>query len=885
MPSIQERLEYVRSNIQIAGFDSIAEPMVALLNHTADDSERDNNRNVESFFEGQGLNDLCNAIVKHPRYRKCREALRQGEGVQEFATSITCETVVQELQVLSRTPDMHIPLSGSAQSKIDDFSFDKLDRTHQAAAPVLRSLLMAVVSPRRGSSETTDPSLEVRAKDISNSKSSVDTDPAAESISTGTQQRATQDEGRNRQLIATSALSMLAYAHSEDSNLFQVIMGYYAFTSGFKKRSMEAFHQIGCMVTYESVTGVLRANALAIETLLREKAQTERFLLSFDKLNFYRHKRVQALHHSGNPENYTAGFVTFVGRGPQLSRESIDRTMVNDLVTRDVLLDSVTVRCHQEAARASACQILSKYLSSAFGTQTMRDDAGKLIPKYLMWDPPLMSERCSLEKANILPLPILATIKPLVLETITILQEYADVLGLWSHDLADHRLIINGDFMTVRNITQASFLRRDQYRENTLDWVEPVIDFFHIQKTALKMMYNVFWGQPDEIVGLCTFANLLPRKNIEKEAADFDNCNRFFLLLAEAFWLALIASECGCQTWEDLEAYVAKENWHATIDRIASAYIDPYAVGRIKNIAEKKVRCGTKAEIDELRIEDARMAAKGQTDRHPTYYWVERETELFESRLPHERDEVRENALLFLSNGLLYREFNDACRGGYSGRAFKCLEQYTVMFHGSRNTNYARGCLNICAHMKHGWKPEFMDFFSRFCLVNPTGFKGRFHALDRFNEYEIRELKAMMHVPSNPQSNKSFRRDIAFNFTSLASVKAKVQQATRSTVYEDQHQAVVDATDLRTVFDALMNGSVFRETRGRKASKEFVDLVARGSRELATDMPIQKYLKHARGNWGRVGDGKDLNFGSGSFEEDIDADDWQGNQQLVSNED
>lgn len=96
-----------------------------------------------------------------------------------------------------------------------------------------------------------------------------------------------------------------------------------------------------------------------------------------------------------------------------------------------------------------------------------------------------------------------------------------------------------------------------------------------------------------------------------------------------------------------------------------------------------------------------------------------------------------------------------SCRGWFSGRVFKRLEQYAVMFHGSRNRNHVRECLNIRAHMKHGWAAECMDSIARSCLVNPTGFEGRFDALDRFNEHEVCQLKAMMH-PSSTFSPMSF---------------------------------------------------------------------------------------------------------------------------------
>lgn len=884
MPSIQERLEFLCNQIQIAGFETIAEAMTALLNYTADHSDTRTkiHDDVASFFEGPGLNNLCHAVINHPQYEKHKKTLCQRDGIQELATSVTRETVVQEIHALSRNPDMHIPFSGCSRSKIDSFSFERLDDTHQAVAPVLRSILMAVVSPhqpKQSTLELHDGLDNSDAMDTKGSEFSADSMPAG--------QRNTQSRGQNRQLGAISAMSMLAYAHSKHSNLYQVIMGYHSFARGVKKHTMEAYHQTGYMVSYESVTRVLRANAVATAALLREKAQTHRFSLSLDNLNFYQSKRDPTSVNRGHFVNYIAGFVTFMEHGPHMSRESVDHKVVNNLTCEDIILDDTDIRYHQEAARAAACQILSKYVPSGLCAQSVRDSAGRMVPKYPMWDPPLMNERCSLGEADILPLPTLVMpINPrlrseaLIIATIGLLEKYVDILGLSSADLGTMKYLINTDLMTVRNIISTIYIRQEEpYLEDTFDWAEPVAGLFHIQMTALKMLYNVFWGNPDDIVSLSRFTNQLCRKKILEKATDFHLCNQFFLLLVEGFWLALIASECGCNTLEELETYMAKEDWRAMLDRVASTYMDPYAVHKIRSRAEEQVRLHVGNEIDALCARHESLVAKGQEKELPIEYWNAKEAQMVEQRLPRERDEVRENALLFLTNGLLYREFHEACRGGFSGRVFKCLKQYAVMFHGSRNQNHARECLDIHAHMKYGWGEEFMDSFARSCMVSPTGFEGRFHALDKFNEHEIRELEAMLHPSSSPQYDESFRRDVAFNFTSLASATTKVQQASRS-IDRNRHQAAADAADLRKVFDALMSSGVFREELGRTASKGFIDLIGGGVMNLASGVPIGEYLCQMRGNL----DGGEV---EGHLDDDctVDRDDWQANDGLISSED
>ena len=71
------------------------------------------------------------------------------------------------------------------------------------------------------------------------------------------------------------------------------------------------------------------------------------------------------------------------------------------------------------------------------------------------------------------------------------------------------------------------------------------------------------------------------------------------------------------------------------------------------------------------------------------------------------RDVVRENALLLLTSPLVYQDFYDACRGGYSGRVEKCMQIFAVMLQGTKFSNYASEWVHLVASLDHIWKPKF----------------------------------------------------------------------------------------------------------------------------------------------------------------------------------
>lgn len=157
---------------------------------------------------------------------------------------------------------MRILLSGFSQSKIDKFTFEALNNTHKAAAPIFCSLFTAIISLLRTFAQR-------RAALKPGVQEKLDSNPAADKAAASTEQE--ESCSQNRKLIAICALSMLAYAHSKNANLFQVIMGYHSFASGAKKHHMEPLHQIGCMVTYESMTRVLQANAQATAERIKKR--------------------------------------------------------------------------------------------------------------------------------------------------------------------------------------------------------------------------------------------------------------------------------------------------------------------------------------------------------------------------------------------------------------------------------------------------------------------------------------------------------------------------------------------------------------------------------------------------------------------------------------
>ena len=188
-----------------------------------------------------------------------------------------------------------------------------------------------------------------------------------------------QNSRRNRSLIAIVALCLLCYARSEKSNIFQAVTGHAAFAHNIPKRAVETFHQMGLLVSYESIRRALTSNAGAVEAQLREKVQKYRFFISYDNMNFYEHVRDARMSNRGAQINYSAGYICFIKptdgvsnprwQNQYLSASLVDHTEVKYLRADDFILSSSDLRHQGAAVQHTISQVLGRYFATAMRKQ------------------------------------------------------------------------------------------------------------------------------------------------------------------------------------------------------------------------------------------------------------------------------------------------------------------------------------------------------------------------------------------------------------------------------------------------------------------------------------------------------------------------------------
>ncbi len=278
--------------------------------------------------------------------------------------------------------------------KIVNFSLSHIDSLHRDQAPFIRSILRACTSD----------TIEIFPGTPADSKETPNICDEMASYQGNLDSFRLlcdrQNSRRNRSLVAVVTLCLLSYARSEQSNVFQTIVGYAAFAHNIPKRAIKTFYQMGLTVSYESIRRTLAANANAVEREMKEKVLTRRFFISYDNINFYEHVRDARIFNQGAQINYTTGYICFLGLSEQyenghpsdctwqnqyLSSSLIDRTAVNALHADDFHLSSADIRHKGKAVRYMVSGVLGRYFAKAMRKQKVEIDGILFMSSLLIY--------------------------------------------------------------------------------------------------------------------------------------------------------------------------------------------------------------------------------------------------------------------------------------------------------------------------------------------------------------------------------------------------------------------------------------------------------------------------------------------------------------------
>lgn len=434
-------------------------------------------------------------------------------------------------------------------------------------------------------------------------------------------------------------------------------------------------------------------------------------------MNYQASVKTLLLHKTPHLQSDTAGFVYFLGE-PYASRGLLPKTWVRREAAREMTAEDLmpALGYFKTVAKYHMWKVLAKHFGDSIygprGRQPGISDPFKMPKIHIL----------SVRKSDIYTLPTLDLNEAKIDETITILGVMSQELDLDLNKMHDRLVMVKGDLLTVRNINRALFQRHEALDDSgTFDFVEPVTGLFHLEMNILRLLVGTYWGRSDgkDIASIQRFVRMVSNNRVKKDGKDFRACDSFMLDVLEAHVLAMVMSAAKVRTIQGLRTELEKGfNWKGLLD---------FAPNRLYDTRH----------IQELR---AGGSKQGSAD-------------------DENRDLALENAILFLRDLLVYRDYKDAVKCGDTGRIVNVLGYWCAMYQGTSLKNYPQEMVHFITCLKRIWSPEFKDVWMKHCLVNASGEPGAWNPDDKFGEYVVRENKERIHPSSNALTG-DFNREV-----------------------------------------------------------------------------------------------------------------------------
>ncbi len=267
---------------------------------------------------------------------------------------------------------------------------------------------------------------------------------------------------------------------------------------------------------------------------------------------------------------------------------------------------------------------------------------------------------------------------------------------------------------------------------------------FHHQLTFVLGFMETYF---DESVGsarnpssLAFYNTLLGRKPINLTSLPPYRVSRdlvYHILMAAA--PVCLEEVAGMQDLDKYTETVTYEQLKEDVSQVFKRIFNPRVISDLRQARHEEVTKRTEQAADPAKFEP----------------FAESEPE-FESG-----DMVFENMALLVRDALILREFNDAIKGGYSGRIIRTLKVLTFMYRGLGRTKYAHESLHIVHNLTHVWPKALRyvtpsvdtacmldnascsDIMVNNWLVNPTGRPNSWVPVDLMQEHNNFWTKAI----------------------------------------------------------------------------------------------------------------------------------------------
>jgi len=339
---------------------------------------------------------------------------------------------------------------------------------------------------------------------------------------------------------------------------------------------------------------------------------------------------------------------------------------------------------------------------------------------------------------------------------------------------------------------------------------------------------------------LSRFAAVLNRSGITEETGDFNARYRLIDHVLSGYVAAALMTQASklsgyliC-TPKDLTEWVKGHDWRQLVTTVVTYY---FALGRVAFQRGQAIDRSTAAY--ETRRADILSKKKGQRTVQENQFCSNAGRKTFLDRHTVSlQDKVLENAILFMNQALIAVDFHQSMRKGEVGRLEADLKIMMINFHGCGKTKYARVLLERQFDQHHVWTPEHHYIDIRNNLMNLSGQRDSFVAVDENLELINADLQSGYNPRDTWQSLEWHRDVVSPNIMPFRRMRDSVLKSSGVTTGGKKHTRPDNKADILRVMEMLFKEDILCPHKGRVAFgpsgarlpiRETVDMFDKGS--------------------------------------------------------
>ncbi|KAK7027796.1 hypothetical protein R3P38DRAFT_3315316 [Favolaschia claudopus] len=467
--------------------------------------------------------------------------------------------------------------------------------------------------------------------------------------------------------------------------------------------------------------GLLSVLRDACMATARSVAKSNLSLLTYDNINLMNRIAEQILGRKSAQENGTCATLIALHNAKleHMLTTSLDASILNarPLTLEDIILNEDETNFLTKNMVHTVLRII--VLHGGEGFEKWRQDLDK--------SQPVSEDVIEVHKTPLHPLPAMEIDESSITGNVEVVEEIMRVLGFKPDDpeYGKYVQIIAGDQLTIAR--QRSILNvRLGHESGPHSWRHIVLmpGLFHAKIADCHGVLETHFGKPSagaRSPGSLGFHNtVLDRLPITLTSLPpFRTCRDLIMVSLYARVLHCLLLVSGHDSLEDCAASI--DSWDTLVKHAENIYETYTDVDRVQELRERRIPEERAREIA------AKAAAKGK----------KKPAETAKEHPPHIRkgDMVFENAVLFLRDALLTREFADAIKSGDSGRIVIILRLWAFSYRGNGRTKYAHEMLHILHNLICVWTNELRYIVLQNWLANPQGKIKAFVEIDLVHEH------------------------------------------------------------------------------------------------------------------------------------------------------